>query len=166
MSRENATNIYEQLYTPIYRYFFGRTLNKELSLDLTQDVFLKVYRHLKGGESLENLPRSYFFTIARNTLIDEWRRKKSTNLSEEQLENLPGGERGDKLALDRETKEVVDRALSRLDEDAREIISWRYLAGLSNAEIAELTGRSEDALRQIQSRALRSLREEFKRYGE
>lgn len=162
----NLEYLYKELYTPIYRYFYGRTGDKDLAEDLTQEVFLKVHKQAVKGEQMDNLPKAYFFTIARNTLIDEWRRAKSVSLEPEVWDNLPGGDDASRSAQVRESGDITAKVLASLSDEAREIISWRYLAGLSNKEISELTGKSEEAIRQIQSRGLRKLREEFKNYGD
>lgn len=162
----NLEYLYKELYKPIFRYFYGRTGDKDLAEDLTQEVFFKVHKQTVKGEQMDNLPKAYFFTIARNTLIDEWRKSKPEHLSPEVWEVLPGGEDGEKPVLAREARDIVGLALSSLESEVSDIISWRYLAGLSNKEISELTGKSEESIRQIQSRGLRKLREEFKKYGE
>jgi RNA polymerase sigma factor (sigma-70 family) len=59
--------------------------------------------------------------------------------------------------IGRETAETLRRLLRSLDEDARELIRLRYVVDLTYGEIAELTGRREDAVRQELARILAGL---------
>jgi RNA polymerase sigma-70 factor (ECF subfamily) len=61
------------------------------------------------------------------------------------------------VAIGRETRERIERALDALPEDPREIILMSRLMGLSHAEIAQHLGRSEPAVRSTLSRALARL---------
>jgi RNA polymerase sigma-70 factor (ECF subfamily) len=153
------STIYQEYYSPVFKYLYYRTQNKELSEDLAQDVFVKTLASVSTFQITDKSPLAYLYTIARNTLID-WRRKKKTiSLSDEELidvvsENEPSPEDAFIVATN---KDLVRECLAQLNDDQREIVSLKFLDELSNKEIAEITGKREDAIRQIQVRGLRAL---------
>ena len=84
---------------------------------------------------------------------DEEADKKEVNVNNNEAERI--SDRCDNA-------ELVRQALSELDDTRREVIVLRFMEGFSNKEIAELIGKSEEAVRQIQCRALKFLRDKFK----
>jgi len=164
--KESFAIIYEQFYTPIFRYLYGRTGDKELSQDLTQDVFLKGLKSISSFAITNKNPLTYFYTIARNSLIDYWRRDFPELLNEDQLVSLPDlSVQADKLSLERESRELIELGLSALTPAQREVLTLKYLNELSTREIAELLGKSEEAIRQSLVRALRAMSQKLEKYG-
>ena len=65
---------YEKEVDSVFRFFIMRTSQREIALDLVQETFLKYWQAMqKGGIGNE---RAYIFSIARNLLIDYWRKNK------------------------------------------------------------------------------------------
>lgn len=153
--------IYDLYLLPVYRYIFLRTSDKTLTEDITQTVFLKAFSNLSNFNESERSPLGYFFTIARNTVIDYHRKKNFLIADEEEvfskIESLSPTPEQQFQVL--EKKEKLMEALAQLKDNYRDILILRYLNDFSNQEIAEMTGKSEDAIRQIQSRAIRKLAE-------
>ena len=150
--------LYESYYLPIYRYIHFRIDKKDDVQDLVQIVFLKVYESLEKYEERGKNPLAYFFTVARNTVIDYQRKKPTLKLYEET--HLEGEEKytPEYFAKINEETEIVDKAIKTLKGEQREVILLKYIAGFSNSEIAKQIGKSEDSIRQIQHRALKILR--------
>lgn len=164
--RESFAVIYEQFYTPIFRYFYGRTGDNNLAEDLAQDVFLKGYKSLNNYAAGASSPLAYFYTIARNCLIDHWRKIAPERLSEDYLEILPDPEASaSRLALAREAGEILEIGLSALTMGQREVLTLKYLNEFSTKEIAEILNKKEEAIRQIISRALRVMSQKLEKYG-
>lgn len=155
-------SLYELYLTPVYRYVYVRVREKTVAEDITQTVFLKVYEALSRFENTGKTPLAYFLTVARNTLIDHFRKKREVLGGEEgyDFENVAGSEPNPlENAELRENTEKLYQALDKVSEDQRQILTLKYLNSLTNKEIAELTGKSEENIRQLQSRGLRALRE-------
>jgi len=155
--------IYELYFTPVFRYIFFRLNNKHEAEDLTQTVFIKFYESSANFVEMGKNPLAYFFTIARNAVIDHSRKKKEIVMEDSVLEAEAGRMNEDHLKK-MERKEIcakVKEALGRLSGEQQEVMILRFINDLSNKEIAEFTGKSEAAIRQSQSRAIRSLRKEF-----
>lgn len=153
--------LYNEYYTPVFRYLYGRLRDKDQANDLAQTVFLKVYEALERVEA-NDTPLKYFFTVARNSLIDYWRKKKSVRLddNEELRQNIPDPRATQiEMVESMEISAQVRGALDRLELDDQEIITLKYFNGFSAREISEQIGISEEAVRQRQCRALKLLKE-------
>lgn len=158
--------VYEQFYTPIFRYFWGRTGDKELSEDLTQDVFLKGYKAIGNYTARKVSPLAFFYTIARNCLVDHWRRKLPERIEDELLNNIMDQKgKTDQLAIDRENEKILKRGLDVLTIEQREVLTLKYLNDFSTKEIAVVVEKSEEAIRQILVRALRVMKQELEKHG-
>lgn len=119
---------------------YGTGLDAE---DLTQDSFLKVYkkRHLYNGSSSLY---TWTYQIARNTVLDALRRDKIQrrifwwNETDTEPDDFKATESGDEALDRREQQQLLRRAMSRLSEKDRLIITMRDLEGMSYDEIAEV----------------------------
>lgn len=155
--------VYTTYYAPIYRYLYVRTRNKELSEDLAQDTFLKAYASIGSFTPTRSHPLAYLYTIARNTLIDSRRKRRVERVGDEFLESVPDtAPHAEAQAAASEEHAVLLEHLRRLSDEQQEVITMKFMAELSTAEIAEITGKRADALRQTLSRGLRALRRQIK----
>ncbi len=152
--------LYPLYYTPIFRYLYARTKKRADAEDLAQTVFMKVFGARERIEMGNASPLAYFFVVAKNTLIDLWRKKKHGMIvSDEAVEKMSDSvSDGDRLVREHESKEFLAEALRKLTPDQEEIIALRYMGDLSTKEIKDITGKNEDAIRQLESRALKALR--------
>lgn len=156
------SQIYKQYLTPVYRYIYLRVKDKTEVELLAQDVFIKAYRSLASYEQRSATPLPFFFTIARNTIIDYWRKNRHQVSfgKEDVLLQLP-----DKEATPAENSEkrimseLLYKALNLLSSEQREALVEKYFNDVPNKEIARAMGKSEEAVRQLQSRGLKALRE-------
>jgi len=164
------SNLYEHYLTPIFRFVFFRVRTHEDTEDLTQHVFLKAWSALPGFGSSSPAGGSgsfpaWLYRIARNTTIDYWRKKKPLSLdpSSATFQNRQDNTL-DPLAASSQKEEAlhIRKALHILSEDQQTILTLKFIEDLSNKEIALVTGKTEGAIRQIQSRALRALRQHLR----
>lgn len=135
--------IYELFGKPVYQFFLRNTRNVEMAADKTQEVFLRIFksREVFSGGSL----KSWIFRIARNLLIDEWRRAGrrevlSENLPEVADHSVQVEEEVINAIEHAQMKDMIDECLLLLDEDSRMNVCLVYLAGLSIPELAEVMG--------------------------
>lgn len=159
--------LYELYFTPVFRYIFARTSQHQLSEDLAQTVFIKAFESLDRYQPTASPPLAYLFTIARNSVIDHWKKKKDILFQEEDAAVSNIVDRKQNPARDAEIKSsvgIITAAIQELPPDQQDVITMKFLQELSNAEIAQALGKSEDAVRQLQSRALKSLRVVSQKY--
>ena len=154
--------LYELYFTPVYRYIYYKTSDKEVCNDLVQDVFIKVYGSLDRYTEQKSSPLPYFLTIARNTVIDYWRKKRDVVLEDSgaifaNIEDVSIAS-PETISLQEHDRGVIQGALSTLHDDHKEVITLKFINQLSTKEIASILDKSEAAIRQILCRALKFLR--------
>jgi RNA polymerase sigma-70 factor (ECF subfamily) len=140
--------------TKIARYLRRMVGDAEVSLDLTQDVFLSAYRMLLADPNRE-LTGGWLYRAATNGAISYLRRKKLFRI-------LPLDREVDRSVwrVDERSAASVDLqiALSRLPSEQSASLLLTTYAGYSSAEAAEILGTTADAVRQRVCRAMRVLR--------
>ena len=130
-----------RVYSLCYR-FTGRDAEAQ---DLTQEVFLRIFKNLATFRSDEGCFSTWLARLTRNLLIDNYRRTRQervTDSIEEQLPNLQQStaisERPDGILAGREAGEMLQAALQRLSPELRETVILRDLQELEYREVAEV----------------------------
>jgi RNA polymerase sigma-70 factor (ECF subfamily) len=167
-------------YAPrVYRLAYGITRNEADAEEVAQDVFLSVFRKIGGFEGRAGL-WTWIYRIAANAALIKRRGKRATSevLIEDWLPTFAedGHREGDRAMLlcdwsatpeeellTGETRALVWRALDRLPDHHRLVLLLRDLEGLSNEEVAEVTGESLACVKSRLHRARMALREELTR---
>ena len=149
-----------EAYTPLIFRFLRRRMEgpDELVEDLTEDVFVKLYEKLDRYVDRGAPFTAWLYRIAHNCLIDYVR--KVSRHSEHSLDaaaEVPEQQAGSDYSnvLDHQ---VLAPALARLTAEQRRAVELRFLQGMSVAETAATMGRSEEAVKKLQARALANLR--------
>lgn len=164
--KEAFGRVYEELLAPIYRYIYFRVKDKDMADDITQEVFFKIYRSLDGFKVTDDSPLKFFYTVARNLLIDNYRKEIIQPIDPALVDEIYVNEAENNPEENFEQKdraEALKDALSKITESESDILTLKFLQDFSNAEISQITGKSEEAVRQLQSRGLKSLREILKK---
>lgn len=137
-----------RVYGICYR-FTGRDSEAQ---DLTQDVFMRVFRALGGFRSTEGSFTTWLTRLTRNLLIDHYRRTRNERVTDSIEEQLPRVEQGssvgssaasgmlrpDTALAGREASELLQGALAKLSPDLRETIILRDLQEMEYREIAQV----------------------------
>lgn len=137
-------SLYDLYIQKIYRFVFVKVSSKEEAEDITSEVFLKTWNYLleKKTERIDSFS-GLIYRIARNTLIDFYRKKSSrVEFSLELFDDI--GDRGsfvEAIDADQEIATML-HALKQVKEEYQEIIFLKYIEELSIAEIAEIVGKS------------------------
>lgn len=157
-TKEAFLALYDKQVGALYRFCEYKVSDAALAEDLTQEAFMRFWQYVRQGVWPAN-PRAYLFRLARNLVID-WYRKKKT-LSLEQLQSARGfdieGDTALTVALRAEASEAR-MALRQLDAPSRHAIERRFLEGWSPKEIAHDTGETANAISVRINRALKQLR--------
>ena len=151
--------IYET-YSPLVYRFLRRRLDgsDEVVEDLAEDVFVKVYEKLDRYVE-RGLPfTAWLYRIAHNHLVDYLRTlPRMTAHSLDDVAEVP------EVAATAAYTRVLDQeslapALARLTPEQRQAIELRFMEGMSVAETSKAMGRSDEAVKKLQARALANLR--------
>jgi RNA polymerase sigma-70 factor (ECF subfamily) len=153
--------LYRRYADSIYRYALSRGQPPADAEDVVSTVFLRAYQSLPGYRERGWPFSAFLYRIARNTLVDLYRRDRrevSDDGAQDRSETEPEGEVDDQIAR-RAQLDAVRQALADLPEDYQEVIRLRLLLELPTATVAAWMGRREGAARVLLHRALRALRE-------
>ena len=142
--------IVQRYHRRIYNICYRFAGSAEDAQDLTQDVFIKMYRTLKTYDLERGAFMTWVTTLTRNLLVDHFRKTKQERLTDS-LDSAPS-EHEDAMPLSdqikdkavppdarvqsRETGETVHRALQKLSPDLREAVILRDLQDMDYREIA------------------------------
>jgi RNA polymerase sigma-70 factor (ECF subfamily) len=166
---EALAELYEAYFDNIYRYVMVRIGNRVEAEDITQEVFLKASRSIHSFR-WKGVPFSaWLFRIARNEVIDCLRKKsRQPTFSLSDLPVVPASSTGNphpvaELGLD---IEQLRAAIQRLTQAQQEVISLRFSAELSIAEVANLMGKSQGAVKALQHSAILALRQVLSKGGD
>ena len=152
--------LYECYAPRIFRYLFAHLDQRMEAEDLTEEVFLRVWRALPDYQERGAHFGGFVFRVARNALFDYYRRFRSRQEPEALDEELlPAAQ----LNPADGSAAVVERfelqhALGQLGEDQQTVLALRFLAGLTPEETGEAMGKTSGAVRVLQHRALKALR--------
>lgn len=130
----------------VYGLCFRFTGSGSEAQDLTQEVFLRVFRTLKTFRSAEGSFATWLARVTRNLLIDHYRRTRQervTDSIEGQLSTIEEGSAGtsarpDQALAGREASEILQATLQKLSPDLREAVILRDLQEMEYREIAEV----------------------------
>jgi RNA polymerase sigma-70 factor (ECF subfamily) len=139
-----------KLYNLCYR-FTGRPSEAE---DLTQEVFTKIFQTLKTFDAAQGAFETWLARVARNHLVDHYRRTKKDRVTSSLEDEASGLEEKPSPTVEpvarvesRERKELLQQALDRLSPDLREAVVLRDLQDLDYDEIAQVLGVPEGTVK-------------------
>lgn len=154
--------LYLRYVDKIYRYLFFRVgQNKDTAEDLTQVVFLKGFEKIKTFDEKKGTLQSWFFRIAHNSLVDHYR---STLVKNPLSDNLASDENLEEEVQNKMDIENIQKSLDFLTPEQKEVILMRFVEDMSYSEISKVLAKNESAVRAIQYRALKVLKNKFKNH--
>ena len=150
--------LYEQHVDEIYHFVYYRVKSHQEAEDLSEAVFLKAWQALEDYPPREIPFRLWLYRIARNTVYDHYRTRKD-HAGLESAMHIPTPAEGPEAILIRwERTAELKESLLKLNEDYQEVLTCRFIVGLSHAETAVVMSRTEQAVRALQYRAIVALR--------
>jgi RNA polymerase sigma-70 factor (ECF subfamily) len=152
------TQIYEENFDKIYRYIVLKIGDRTEAEDMTQQVFLNVLKSISSYK-WKGMPfTSWLYRIAHNQVVD-FLRKKSKRPTVPLDESMPFVGDNPEHAIEQKIEiEGLAVAARKLTSAQREVISLRFAAEMSVAEVAKVMGRSEGAVKALQHSAILALR--------
>lgn len=153
--RREFAALYRRYADPVYRFCYRRLGSHEVAEDATSQVFtsaLVAFPRFRDGSF-----RAWLFTIAHRAVADHYRAERPTAPLMTASDRTDAAASPEEAACAAETGRVIRDLLARLPPDQRRTLELR-LAGLTDAEIARVLGRSHGAVRTSQYRALLRLR--------
>jgi RNA polymerase sigma-70 factor (ECF subfamily) len=151
--------IYEEYVDVVYRYLYVRCGSHHLAEDLTAETFVRALRRLDSFTWTGKDIAAWFVTIARNLVVDHVKssRYRMEVTTGELLDADEHAQAPETEVLGQMRDRRLLEAVKTLKGDQQECIVLRFLQGLSLAETAAILGRKENAVKQLQFRAIRAL---------
>lgn len=162
---EDLISGYEKkVYNTVYRFFN----NAEDAMDITQEIFIKVFTSLRGFRENSSFS-TWLYRIAVNTCIDFLRKKKEDMLPIKE-EMAVGGEirlgsspqLPEEFVEKQELKQALMKAINTLPEEQRMCVILRDIQGFSYTEISDILTCSLGTIKSRLSRGRRALKEKLK----
>jgi RNA polymerase sigma-70 factor (ECF subfamily) len=156
--------LYERHVRRIYNYIYYRSGNHHDAEDLTARVFQRAMRHVGSYED-QGVPFSaWLYRIAHN-LVANWHRDRSrrpvVSLEDHVIVSKESNQPETEAIAEEERRKLL--AIVRLlAPDRQQLLILKFVERLSNAEIGEIMGRTEGAIKSLYHRTLIALREEIK----
>lgn len=152
---------YLQVAPALRAFLRGQVNHGEVADDLVEQTFLELvegHAAIRGnGREL----RGWLFRAARHNLYD-WRRRAARRSDHELTDEMRAtlaseAPSPEEVVGDAHDATLIRAAMDELTPDQREVLELRLIAELPIADVAEITGKSEGAVKQLQHRGLRSL---------
>lgn len=153
--------LYDHYQPRIYRFTMVKVSHREEAEDLTHQVFLKAWQSIQSYKDLGFPFSSWLYRIARNQIADHYRTKKE-KISIEELnpEEIPAEEHHTRNALSEKVEvERVMKAVRKLKQEYQDVIIMRFVEDLALKETAAALDRSEGAVKLLQHRAIKELKD-------
>jgi RNA polymerase sigma-70 factor (ECF subfamily) len=151
--------LYRKHLRPVYGYLYARLGDREEAEDLTALVFERALSGIKGYRATGSFA-GWLFTIAHRTLADHYRRRRPRQIPVETQAGIlldPATGPEDQAVASDQLRRVLT-IIAQLGQEQQDAISLRFMAGLPYAEIAQVMGKREAAVKMIAYRALEEIR--------
>ena len=150
--------LYENNFARVYAYVVRRVGNRTETEDLTSEVFHQALANLKRFE-WRGIPFSaWLFRIAANLISDRWQRSGREQIADDPRQ-IESAQASPAEIEEVERKATLFRLVESLPAEQRRVVVLRFVEQKSIKEVARETRKSEGAVKQLQFRALSSLRE-------
>ncbi len=160
---ETFALLYERYVDKIYSYVYYRTGNHHDAEDLTAKVFYQALHHIPHYVQRGVPFSSWLYRIAHN-VVANWHRERNRR-KVVSLEIAPTTRQADESPFSQvvrnERREALLAAIRRLTADRQELLILKFVERLSNAQIGQIMGRSEGAIKSLYHRTLLALRQEL-----
>lgn len=156
--RQTLVDIYEQHNAELYRYAYRLLGEDALAEDCVSETFSRFLKAVRDGIGPVENVRAYLYRVAHNWVTDHYRRQPLPPLSlDADLHGVVEANPSHVVAGQME-QERVRAALSHLPPDQRQVIELRFVEDWSHEAVAAALGKSVEATRALQHRALITLR--------
>lgn len=144
--------IYDEYFDRIYYKILSSVKNAEDAEDITQEVFMSIYKNLSKFRADSKI-YTWIYRIAINKTYDFFRKKKIDLELNEEILNIEDG-------TDLNSPMIIQENLKKLSKEEREILLLKDVYGYKLREISELKGRNISTIKSIYYKALKNLEEE------
>ena len=151
--------LYDHYQASVYRFLYYRVGSVALAEDLTSETFFRALRSMSSFRWQGKDFGAWLMTIARNLTTDHFKssRTRLESTTEDMSPHDSATDGPETAVLASLTNEALLGALKQLPAEQQECLVMRFLQGLSISETAQVLGRSDGAVKQLQLRGVRNL---------
>jgi RNA polymerase sigma-70 factor, ECF subfamily len=154
--------LYQHYITPIYRYSYCKTSNQQVAEDITSEVFLKMVKQLHGFKSRSSF-KNWLYQITKNTIADYWRQHyQNPTISTELVQEIELMKKDESPDIEQELllkEQKVQKILSQLPENYRQVLELRFIKNYTLLETASTLQITLGNVKILQYRALKKTSE-------
>lgn len=163
--KEAANELISKYYKEIYSYVYKQTVDKELSMDLTQEIFIKTLKSISRYDDKKASFRTWLYRIATYNLVDYYRSKYSKYNS--MVVNIEDTNLYDKedIEVRVENKEDVKQIIgtvNKLDASTQQIFRLKLFADYTFIEISNTLDIPESTVKTRYYSMIRKIKKDFK----
>jgi RNA polymerase sigma-70 factor (ECF subfamily) len=158
IDKQALLEIYEYYSPEIFRYACRLLHDNHLAEDCVADTFLRLLIAVRSGVLLGNI-RAYLYRIAHNWIMDHYRRHPQADSSLEENHHMNAEDNPSQRVADEADAQRIRAALLKLSAEQRQVIELRFMENWSHADVADVLGKTVEATRALQYRAIEALRQ-------
>lgn len=151
------SEIYDRYASKLYSYVYHRTGNGAVAEDLTSDVFVRMLEAVQQDRAWKTSLQGWLYRIAHNLVVDHFRRSSKRD-GVELDERWMAPESYNATFEGLFNSNQLQLGMRFLTDEQQQVVILKFVEGLSNAEVAEILGKTEGAIKALQHRALTALR--------
>lgn len=155
--RAALAGIYDEYYPLIYRYIYRRVGGVQTAEDLTAVVFQRFLEAIKTDAGPQHDPRAWLYRVAHNLVVDHYRRQQYRQHLPLEETLMITGDNPEQTTSKALATEQLREALGHLTPEQQQVVSLKFLEGLSNAEVAAVMEKPVGAVKSLQHRGLVAL---------
>jgi RNA polymerase sigma-70 factor, ECF subfamily len=156
--RQELIDLYDQHSPGLFRYAYRLLGNKELAEECVSETFGRFLQALNNNRGPSDSVQGYLYRVAHNWITDQYRRQPRMQISLDPEAHVDPNGNPSHLVSQNIERERVRSALRQLPFDQQRVVELRFLDDLSHEEVARTLGKSIEATRALQYRALIALR--------
>ncbi|NLA77337.1 MAG: RNA polymerase sigma factor [Clostridiales bacterium] len=160
---KEADLLISKYYDEMYIFAYRQTFDKELAMDLTQEIFICVLKSIDLYDSSRSAFRTWLYKVATNRIIDYKRSRRNHEAYPVDIETVDTVQEPDFSALleNRELAQKIESYICSLDTSYQEVFRLRVFGSYSFAEIARITAKPEATVKTGYYRLIKQIRKEF-----
>jgi len=162
-AKKDFEKLFREFSPAVFRFVYLKTSDFEIAQDLTQETFIRIWQIMKNGKTIKN-PKFLVYKIANGKIIDHYRRKKSkkvVSISKVDERLMADFDKTEELVNSRQKIDKVFEKLKELNRIHQEVLILYYIEEIKIPEISALLNKSENSVRVLIHRALKSLKKKL-----
>ena len=159
LDRKAIVDLYDQHSSGIFRYAYRLLGSQDMAEECVAETFSRFLHAVKAGKGPSENVQAYLYRMAHNWATDQYRRQPQPSLEIDLEQHADHGSNPSTLVHHRLERERVRKAIQQLPYEQQRVIELRFLDELPHEDVARTLGKSIEATRALQYRALTALRQ-------